>query len=140
MVSLCKNQYCEINLDADANYAEIIYFETTANMSTDEYKAETIKMTAYYDQFFKSSVNKIFIDARLNFYPIVPELQLWTIQQFDRFKTHAYNTAIVQSSDIIANLSMDQVVSELYFSEYEPIVNKLFDDVESAKKWLFRSK
>jgi len=132
MEQLFKNQFLEINSDKNLKYAEIIYFEATADMTEDDFKMITYKTVELFKQFFNSSIFKIFFDARKNFFPIEPELQIWTANQFDQFKEIPYKAATILSSEMITALSIEQVVDEFDMNNRK-MENRFFDDIESAK-------
>lgn len=137
MEQVFKNQYVELNVDVHRKYAEIVYCIATANMTEDEYRSVVSITVTYFDQWLKSSINRILWDTRENFYPIIPELQLWTVKQFEQFKTYTYKTATVVSTELIAALSIEQTIEEFDFEDNQRIENRFFDNIDNARNWLF---
>jgi hypothetical protein len=135
MQQVFKNNFIEINQDAAQKYGEIIYLEATAEMSEEEYMATVQAVVEFFDRWLNSSINRILFDTRKNFYPIAPELQLWTVEQFERFKEFSYKTATLLSHDFITSLSIEQSNDEFDVAG-KKIENRIFEYPEQAKQWL----
>lgn len=137
-VTLLENKYCSIYLDLDLNLFEQYWHSESSDMEEEDYKEPHLIMRnhllgkAYAPHLF-------FLDNRLNFFVISPELQQWHAKNISTKiaetlpNPELLKVAIVVSEDFISQLSIEQTLEE-HATTGE--ISRYFEDEHEAREWL----
>lgn len=108
-------------------------WDTPAVLDEDFYKSLMVQHVEFY-QAHKPDF--MLVDARLAFYGIPPHVQEWINgYTFPKYvELGLKSMAVVVSSDLITNLSMEQTLEAVENSA--PWKFRYFDSVEAAQAWL----
>jgi SpoIIAA-like len=120
------------NYSSEPPYLELIWAETTGEMSEEEYRNH-VKL--YLETVCTHKPNRILVDTSYFYFHIAPQTQLWINEEIFPATIEAglEKMAIIVSRDFISMLSVEQTMSEnpnLGFSVHY-FVNK-----EDALAWL----
>lgn len=127
-----KSKFLSIEYFDAEKLTVMTWFRETETMSEKEFKQE---LFAYLEIVRKFSPNCLLSDTRNMFFPTDPELQEWTNKNIFSpcLELGVKKVAYVMSTDIIAQLSIEQVMGESFGAKFS---SKFFDNMEEAKDWL----
>ena len=127
-----RSRYLQLEFFADNEYIEMNWLATTELMLENEYKQELLN---YLEIIIKLQPKKLIVDSRKSFFPLHPALQEWMNQTIfpPSLEIGLHQVAIVESSDFVHQLSVEQVMDE---DEGSKFITKYFDSKEEATKWI----
>jgi len=101
-------------------------------MQDEDYKEEMTKHLSINAQFLPK---RIIANMQEFFFTVDSSLQLWTNEHYflPSLALGVSFAAIIVSKELIAQLSIEQTMSE---SEGSRFISQYFDDLENAKKWI----
>lgn len=131
METLYQNKYLSLNFDAKKSFFQMIFRRETEFMTIEEYKADMLKCA----NFMKKNKHNRFLTDLTHFYFILnPELQRWINEDVFNFpQPPEYRTAVIISSDFVAQIGVEQMAEE----RPNPESVQYFSTDEEARKWLF---
>lgn len=132
---ILENEFVKISFNQEKSLAIAIWKLTTENMGDEEYKEVFLKIGEVYKQH---EVKYWLGDAR-EFYKLVSiELQEWTVKELNPllFEAGLKRMALIMPSELIANFSVGQVVSDMEKGNNSNFQAGYFNNWEEAKKWI----
>lgn len=133
MKVLHQSKHLIVKYDEVKSLFENSWFDS-ANMSEEEYKNELVK---YADLVVAHRPKNFLVNSSDFAFAVSPNVQLWIAENIFSRTMHpdAEKMAIIVSSDVFAQVSIEQTVEEA--SELLGKLNtRYFDVVEDAMKWL----
>ncbi|HAS42166.1 MAG TPA: hypothetical protein DCS93_16940 [Microscillaceae bacterium] len=137
-VTVLENQYCSIYIDMELNLYEQYWHSASSDMEEEDYKEIHLKVRDHLVSH-AYPLRGFFLDNRLNFFVISPELQAWHAENVSAkleaalLNARELKVAIVVSEDFISQLSIEQTMEENATSGE---VSRYFQDEYEAKEWL----
>ena len=131
-MELFKNKYCILSNNEQNKIFDQIWSENTEYMSDENYKEIQLKTI---DLFKKKLAKKMFIDVKKFNFPIVPDLQKWTVENIINTLANAgiLKIAYLAPTELFSQVSIEQTLKE---DEEQIFPYKYFDKKESAMEWL----
>ncbi len=132
MKTLLQNKYVTLSFDPEQSFFLMVFRRETEFMTIEQYKADMLKCA----DFMKKNKHIRFLTDLTHFHFILnPELQRWINEDvFNYPNPPDYRTAVVISSDFVAQIGVEQMAEERPESGQGI---QYFPTVEEAKKWLF---
>ena len=137
-VTVLENKYCSIYLDLSLDLFEQYWHSESLHMEEEDYKETHLTMRDHLAENAYTP-HRFFLDNRLNFFVISPELQEWHAKNISTKVVESLpnpgllRVAIIVSEDFISQLSIEQTIEE-YTSTNE--FTKYFQDEVQAREWL----
>lgn len=127
-----KSKYLQLEFYDEHSCIEMNWLPATAKMNEDDYKQE---MLNYLENIRHYLPTKVIVDSRNSFYPLHPALQEWMDTTIfpPSLEIGLNKAAIVESTDMIHQLSVEQVMEEKNSSLF---MTRYFKTKEEAKEWL----
>lgn len=127
-----QSKYLEVHFFADWQLIEMIWLPASTDMTTDEYKSESLIFLDFVQQL---QPKRILADTRDLFFIIVPDTQEWVNEQILKPSQAIglMQSATVVSQSIFTLISVEQMLEE---PEGLKINNRYFDNREEARQWL----
>jgi len=131
-MEIYKNKYFSIEYFKESSHVVFTWFAETELMSQDEYKEGLLKTA---DLVEKYRPTKMLLDNTLLKFTVFPEVQQWTAEHiFKRtIAVGLVKNAIVESEEIIAELSIEQTYEESIAKTKQV---RQFGNKAEALKWL----
>ncbi|MCS7019318.1 MAG: hypothetical protein RMJ87_09395 [Cytophagales bacterium] len=132
-MKLHESKYVVIEWDAANSIISYIYTpDADERMADEDFK---FNMTAYAGFCETYQPQRLLLDLRHLRFTIGPELQEWTAKEIAPRTMSLKRIAIVVSSDIFAQVSLEQLMEEDGIADkYD--APRYFDTVQQAKQWL----
>jgi hypothetical protein len=137
-MEIFKNQYYALAFDAESSILTYTAFPETENMTEEEFENGMLNTSEVIEKlkpkFFLS-------DSREQYITIVPQMQEWVAQNiYPRwYGAGLKKLAIAIPHELVANLSMQQVVDEVEgIKEASAYEIRYFESDVSAKRWLLQ--
>ncbi|EAY28231.1 hypothetical protein [Microscilla marina] len=128
------NKYFTSYFDEDLGMYELFWNKESEDMEDEDYKTLMLKdkelLVAYPD------VDFFLLDNRNFLFSMSPDLQEWSAREITSKmfeKNPNIRTAILVSSDFIAQLSIEQAIEE---DEQTNETTKYFEDEQEAREWI----
>jgi len=141
-ITLLENKYCSVYLDLNLNLFEQYWHSESIHMEEEDYKETHLNIRNHLlSNTYTPHLHphRFFLDNRLNFFVISPELQEWHAENISIPIAEALpnpdllKVAIIVSEDFISQLSIEQTLEENPSTgEY----TKYFQEESQAREWL----
>jgi len=130
-MQLFKNEFVNIEL-RENNFLYVKWTDKTADMSVDFFKQVNLW---YIDYFDKYAITSFMINTQDFKFAIIPEVQEWVGTQIipKVIASGLKKLAFIVSEEIIAQLSIEQTMSESKSDEFTLLY---FDNEAKANTWL----
>jgi hypothetical protein len=130
---LHKNVFVEITYEKEFSLVINKFFESTDDMSTDDFKKE---MHIFAEICQKYKPEKELAHLRDMKYIIVPDVQLWMNEEiFPKYENIIKRMAFVIPSDVFAEVAVEQTMEEETGMKFD---HEYFDNEDDARKWLMK--
>lgn len=130
-MTLHTTPYAEIHYFPEKELIEQRFLPATINMKIDDFKQEMETFAAYC---IKNKVPFHLIDTKQLAFTIEPKVQEWmNTEIFPRFEGISKKVAFLIPSDLFAQVSIEQTMSEEESKKYQ---SAFFDEKTEALKWL----
>ncbi|WP_448520543.1 hypothetical protein [Rhodoflexus sp.] len=128
-----ESRYVIIDWDASTSIISYIYTPNAdENMTADDFKANMSAYGGFCEQY---QPERLLIDIRNLRFTITPDLQEWTAKEIAPRTTSLKRMAILVSSDIFAQISLEQLMEEEGIADRYS-APRYFESEEEAKNWL----
>jgi hypothetical protein len=126
-----QSQYLTIEFNAEQKYQTNTWHPATATLNEEQFKLEVGEQTK---AALTNKPSAFLTDARAFLFPIHPQLQDWVNNVIfaDMRKAGVEKLAILISSDLIAQLGIEQLVDD---DPVKGFVTQYFDDPQTAVEW-----
>jgi hypothetical protein len=127
-----KSNTLTIEIDKDNS---ILFYQWNAQSEYLSQENFLIEAQRIHDEILENKVYNVLADDRNFFYTVVPEIQEFLAKHLlTSLNKHGLKKfAHVQSSEMIAQLSVEQVFEENTEAVY---IDKYFDTIDNAKNWI----
>ncbi|MCU0450711.1 MAG: hypothetical protein MUC97_12865 [Bernardetiaceae bacterium] len=126
-----QSQYLTIEFSPEQKYQLNTWHSPTATLTDEQFKQEVSEQTK---AALANQPSAFLTDARAFLFPIHPQLQDWVNNVIfaDMRKAGVKKLAILVSSDLIAQLGIEQLVDD---DPVKGFVTQYFDDPQTAISW-----
>jgi len=131
-VRLKENHYISIYNFPEKSILELVWKPTSADIAEEEYKRLVSHWADTVENFHPKS---ILVDTREHYVAIVPELQLWFVEEiFPKYEASGMEKfAFIMSPDFFSQLSIEQTMEE---APNVSFITKYFPNYEEAFTWI----
>lgn len=132
MKTLYESQFLKITLEAQAPIIIFTWLFDSRFMSEEIYKEEMHKVADFQITY---KTHKPLVDIREFHFVITPPLQEWVDQNIleNFIKSGISKVAYIASSDVFAQIAVEQTMEEAHGSEFKV---QYFKNYEKARDWL----
>jgi len=136
MKLLDASLYVEVELDETTSTIHLTWLPETAEMTHQDYKNALSQHCDFVQQY---QVKYWYGDARNFAFTIVPELQEWTANIYNRrlIEYGLQKMALLVHSELFTLVSIEQTVDEMQAAQNKTgFATRYFDNMEDAYRWL----
>ncbi len=131
-MEIYKDKYVHFDYDKEKSLMTYVWKKETEKMSDKEYKNIILKLL---DFLIKYPSKRLLANQLQKKNIVTPDLQKWISEVAGKkiFKTKILKYAILESKDVVINISSEQILDEVKSKDYGV---KFFDNEQKAMDWL----